>query len=630
MISKQRSLRDFRNPIGCLVLLAAIASAAGCSTAQSPAGSGNNMNHVLPSGNSVSGWLVTPSGGDHSSSATLDYLANNGSSDCTQCHGSDLSGGISNVSCFGNPAGCHHGPVAGWVAVPPATQQHGVSAKKAPGSSGFASCQICHGGNFSGGGSQVSCLNNASCHDAGVLSPHPARPWHGPTYTHTDTNTSNATVCAQCHFPGSQNNPAGHPATPAPAGTSPGCFNSTLCHGEATVPHPVGSAWVTTSPAAQPHGNSAKATPGATSGFAYCQVCHGTGTNFSGGSSTVSCYPCHVPTSNSPHASQWRTGDTYVHTTTDAGNASVCAFCHTNGANSPIAPPSPPAPAGTAPGCFNSTLCHGAGGVAHPVPYNDDSHYTVTSATFPGSCSACHDVSAPTAKPGPACQTCHIAGSPLTTLNCTSCHASPPNGGTPAGAAYPNVPGAHGVHIALDNTGTPISCNTCHSGLGSGTLAHYNRANAIPGENALRVPPGDAAFLATYDAETGASSFDNSAALSCSNVSCHGGQTTPSWQTGTLDVNNQCTNCHVSGTSQYNSYNSGEHTRHLNDFGTSSTTCKYCHNTATLAVNHFTTLSTPAMEGPASATIGGAGTLITTWVPATQSCTPACHGTKTW
>jgi predicted CxxxxCH...CXXCH cytochrome family protein len=146
----------------------------------------------------------------------------------------------------------------------------------------------------------------------------------------------------------------------------------------------------------------------------------------------------------------------------------------------------------------------------------------------------------------------------------------------------------------------------------------------------LRVSPGDAAFTATYNAKTGASSFDNSAALSCSNVSCHGGQTTPNWQTGALDVTTQCTNCHVSGTSQYNSYNSGEHTRHLNAFGTSSTTCKYCHNTATLAVNHFTALATSAMEGPASATIGGAGTLVTTWNPVTKSCTPTCHSAETW
>jgi hypothetical protein len=47
-------------------------------------------------------------------------------------------------------------------------------------------------------------------------------------------------------------------------------------------------------------------------------------------------------------------------------------------------------------------------------------------------------------------------------------------------------------------------------------------------------------------------------------------------------------------------------------------------------VNHFTNLSTPALEGPASATSGGTGTAITSYVPATRSCTPACHGTETW
>ena len=295
MTTKMRSLRNFRNPIGCLILLAALGAAAGCSTAESPSGSGTNMNHVLPSGSSVSGWLVVPSGGTHTSTATLDYIANGGSSGCTQCHGSDLSGGISRVSCFGNPAGCHHDPVAGWVAAPPAAQQHGVSAKKAPGSSGFASCQICHGNNFSGGGANESCLNNAACHGAGAASPHAPKPWRGSPYTHTNTDTSNAPVCALCHYPGSPNNPANHPATPAPAGTAPGCFNSTLCHGEGGVPHPVGSTWVATSPAAQPHGISAKATPGTTTGFAYCQDCHGTGTNFSGGSSGVSCYPLPRP-----------------------------------------------------------------------------------------------------------------------------------------------------------------------------------------------------------------------------------------------------------------------------------------------------------------------------------------------
>jgi len=47
-------------------------------------------------------------------------------------------------------------------------------------------------------------------------------------------------------------------------------------------------------------------------------------------------------------------------------------------------------------------------------------------------------------------------------------------------------------------------------------------------------------------------------------------------------------------------------------------------------VNHFTNLGTPALEGPASATIGGAGTAIQSWDPVTRSCNPTCHGSETW
>jgi len=260
------------------------------------------------------------------------------------------------------------------------------------------------------------------------------------------------------------------------------------------------------------------------------------------------------------------------------------------------------------------------------VPFNDPVHYNTNSATFSGTtfppgCITCHDVSAPSTKAGPVCQTCHVAASPLTSLNCTSCHAVPPDSGVPAGAAYPNIAGAHSTHIALTSAGTPISCDTCHDGLGPSlqNLNHYNRAKA-------RVAPGDAALLATYNAKTVPFSFDN-AALSCSNVSCHGGQATPNWQTGTLDVNTQCTNCHALGTSQFNSFNSGEHQLHVVGEGLS---CVACHNTTTLATNHFTNLSTTAMEGPASATIGGTGTAIVSWDPTTKSCTPACHGTQIW
>jgi predicted CxxxxCH...CXXCH cytochrome family protein len=185
------------------------------------------------------------------------------------------------------------------------------------------------------------------------------------------------------------------------------------------------------------------------------------------------------------------------------------------------------------------------------------------------------------------------------------------------------------VHLNLNSTGSPVSCNTCHNGLGSGTLNHYDRAKS-------RVLPGDVVFNSSYLAESGTRSFDNVSTsgtyLTCNAVSCHGGQRTPNWQAGTLDVTNQCTSCHAQGTAQYNSYDSGAHGDHVGIFGNNSDTCKLCHNAATLEVNHFTALNTTAMEGPASATVGGGTTIVVTYNAG--SCTPTsgtgCHGTRNW
>jgi predicted CxxxxCH...CXXCH cytochrome family protein len=193
---------------------------------------------------------------------------------------------------------------------------------------------------------------------------------------------------------------------------------------------------------------------------------------------------------------------------------------------------------------------------------------------------------------------------------------------------YANIAGAHAAHIALTSAGTPISCDTCHSGLGPSllNLNHYNRAKS-------RVSPGDVLFDSSYLAESGTRSFDNVSTsgtyLTCNAVSCHGGQRTPNWQTGALDVNTQCTNCHAQGTAQYNSFNSGEHPKHIAALGLSAATCKLCHNTTTLAVNHFTALGTTTMEGPASATIGGAGTAVTSYSGGTCNGV-SCHGNRSW
>jgi len=413
---KERPLRPFI----LLSLLAALAFAAGCSDANSPGGE----SHIDASGNSVSGWVVVPTGGSHSTVATQEYLSGSGSFSCTQCHGADLSGGISVASCYGNPQGCHHGPVAGWVATPPAAQNHGVSAKKAPGSSGFASCQICHGNGFSGGGSKVSCF---TCH--GVSAPHAPKPWRGSPYTHATTDTANAPVCYQCHaYTGTANPNNPHvPPTPAPGGTAPGCYNGTMCHNQGG--HPAG--WAAPAPAAQPHGVSAKKDGTvAGQGFPSCTACHGN--DFAGGATGPTCLnnaACHGAGVASPHAPKpWRglSGSPYTHTdTVEAGNAPVCYTCHaytgTPNPNNPHVPPTPAAP-GTAPGCYNGTMCHNEAG--HPAGWDQATQHGSAAKSAPspsGGFSFCQDCHGTGTTPpanfgggtsGTSCYTCHGVSAP--------------------------------------------------------------------------------------------------------------------------------------------------------------------------------------------------------------------------
>lgn len=349
----------------------------------------------------------------HGAAAKMPDGASGGLSTCQECHGSDFSGGISSIACSSCHGGsaphpvswttgtrkhsstdesnaevcavCHangaNSPIA--APAPPAPAgtapgcfnntlchgqaghapgwndpaAHGPAAKLAPGASvmaGFSGCQTCHGANFAGLGAAPSCLQDALCHGATVTSPHPQTPWRtsaGSVRTHTDTNTGNATVCGQCHTGGALLTSI----TPSNlvSGT-PGCFNSTLCHGQ--VGHAVG--WL--SPAQ--HGASAKAAPNATNvtGFSTCQTCHGN--NFLGGTSTISCLNtagCHGAGVNSPHAqAPWVSSlsSTMTHTTTNTANASVCGLCHWNNAQ----PPTYSTPVPGTPNCFDNTLCHGS------------------------------------------------------------------------------------------------------------------------------------------------------------------------------------------------------------------------------------------------------------------------------
>lgn len=216
------------------------------------------------------------------------------------------------------------------------------------------------------------------------------------------------------------------------------------------------------------------------------------------------------------------------------------------------------------------------------------------------SCAECHGSDLAGGISGVACSNCHLNVSPFALTGCTSCHGKPPTGNT-----APNINGAHAAHNVLPNV-TNV-CDTCHSGAGSETLKH---ANGVV----------DVAFLNVYNAKSGTAVRNSDG--TCSKVSCHGGQMTPVWLSGTIiNVNTQCTSCHAFGTSEYNSFVSGEHDFHVNQL---NFPCINCHDTLKLVTNHFTSLNTSVMEGPASAT------LLSSLTFTNGTCTPLCHGTRGW
>lgn len=531
-------MASLTNTRGTGILLAAlILIVAGC-------GSSPNKNALLntDTGKHSAAWLT-----DHPAAYIKDKTV------CAECHGADLHGGISRVSCFSatfNGVSCHAAGPAGHPAGWASPDAHGVAAKSAAdiaAMTGFSTCQACHGAPFTGGAIAPSCVGTAGCHGAGIESPHSPAPWRGAGRRHSNTNTGNAANCALCHLSG-RTPPSYVPLLSGGTGSQPGCFNNTLCHGSDVMPHPL--------PFTDPtlHGPMAKAD------LTLCEACHAAPSSGSAGSNPrfnvaigglqAGCESTGCHAANLAHPAQWR-GWTVTapggHRT--AGNmANACALCH------------------------GATL---AGGT------------------------------------GPACSACHKAGSPLTLTNCTSCHAVPP-----AGSAAPNRPGAHPTHGSLADV-VANGCGTCHNGGGSGTVNHaYQRTTPY------------VSALPQYNAKTGTAAF-NAATNTCSNVSCHGGQTTPDWLTGVISVNTQCASCHTSGSTQYNGYYSGHHGTHISE----GLACTECHDTAKLAFVHFNDLNTTALTEAWKTLLNGlnyTGTGGGNFGTCTLTCHGETHSNRSW
>jgi len=115
---------------------------------------------------------------------------------CKECHGSDLHGGTSGLSCFSanfDGKACHAGGPAGhpdgWL---PAGHKTAAIAD-------INSCTVCHGSDYLGGIVNVSCT---TCHLGGPFAVHPTA-WSNVSVSHRNyvLLQGNATACANqfCH-----------------------------------------------------------------------------------------------------------------------------------------------------------------------------------------------------------------------------------------------------------------------------------------------------------------------------------------------------------------------------------------------------------------------------------------------
>lgn len=292
-------------------------------------------------------------------------------------------------------------------------------------------------------------------------------------------------------------------------------------------------------------------------------------------------------------------------------------------------------------------------------PANWISKHGATAASSTSSCTECHGTDLSGGVSRVSCMStttnsgfrCHFS-SPAVNPGCTSCHGGPPNG--PNSTMAPNRQFAHDTHLALPG----VTCNYCHFNAGAGTAGHAV-ATANGGIASATIAFLNVSSLGAKSARTVGPNYD-AATGTCSAVICHGGQTTPSWTTGSITVATDCLLCHQQGdtgntprTPQYNSFYSGNftfpnsatkfnlHQLHLSSKDPTFSNlvpivCTSCHDTGKLTTSqHFKVLTTPAFETAPGSTIGGGNTNVTRYTPYTGivpsgTCTSNCHATRNW
>ncbi len=236
-------------------------------------------------------------------------------------------------------------------------------------------------------------------------------------------------------------------------------------------------------------------------------------------------------------------------------------------------------------------------------------------------CQSCHGVDFDGGSSGISCNACH--GGSAWQTNCTFCHGDPARTATAIDPQLPAAPpvgtqgqeaastiavGAHQPHLAAGAAANAFACTECHPV--PTDLSH------VDGK-----PPA-MAWGSLAKANGAIPTWDRTTTQSCSNY-CHGQTLTSSGGSNTMPVwtsvdgtQAACDTCHATAQIQ-----TGKHPVHIVVQGFS---CSACHS------NYTATSINPAIHVNGTRDVGGAGTSITSYNASTQSCTPACHPSRTW
>jgi predicted CxxxxCH...CXXCH cytochrome family protein len=585
-------------------------------------------------------------------------------SDCARCHGYPpppfIAGGTSHTTST-NCSLCHPGTVQvdNVTLVPGGLHMNGtveaaashaipyVAEHPAAALANIASCRVCHGDDFAGGATGVSCT---ACH-ASSVSPSPGfADWTANcTFCH-GTRTPDWTIAdlALAAPPdavvggGDQTNAnpgVGAHQAHLVAGTFANALACTSCH---TVPAGTGALTHFQGNGAQAAIDfSATATKGV-SGAAYaggnCTVyCHGSGTELANPAGTaspawtssagVACGDCHGlpppsgPTFLTPNAHEF-------HVTTQAQACSRChpvppgeKGSHVNGTKDVVVQ----LPAGgtqTIAG-WDCTGCHGALGISlssHPLPYVA-THTTAALASL-ATCASCHgaDYGGGLGGAAPSCNACHGGlGYADWKTNCTFCHGTrtPSFAGTPVWLPAPPQSvivtadqttsnpriGAHQKHVGNGSTlSNGVACTECHPA--AADLGHVGGSGA--------------AQLAWGPLATNAGAAASMTSGTCANY-CHGatlpgaaGRTAPAWAPPSAMT---CGSCHEADPT------TGQHPSQRAQH--SSFQCYICHGGS--YVGGTTADKSLHFDG----TVSKDASLNWQTSPV-KSCDPACHNRKNW